>query len=285
MAKKGLGKGLNALFTENTVEIDLPEKGVTILKLTQVEPKEKQPRKSFDENALRELSQSILEHGIIQPILVRPTPEGYYQIIAGERRWRAARMAGLSEVPVIIKEYGDREAAEIALIENLQREDLNALEESQGYKMLMDDFNLSQEEVAARVGKSRPAVANSLRLLSLPETVKEFIKDGSLSAGHARAIITLGDRAVEASQTIKKRGLSVRETESLVKKIIESDKERKKPGNLQVDYMGPLENELSDILGRRVRVIGGRKKGRIEIEFYGLEDLRKLMETLGRPEL
>lgn len=256
MAKKigGLGKGLSAIFSENDTE---DNNEIQALKISQIEPNRSQPRRSFDEEALGELAESIREHGVLQPILVRPQIYGGYQIVAGERRYRASRMAGLSEIPAIVRELSDSETMQIALIENLQRRDLSPLEEAKGYKTLMDEYNFSQEEVARTVGKSRPAVANTLRLLSLPEDVKPLLEDGSLSAGHARAILSIEDEALatETAQKVVKEGLSVRETENLTKKLSKPKKAKKNASSpVKPPAFTEVELALSETMGTKVKV-------------------------------
>lgn len=256
MAKKigGLGKGLSAIFSENDTE---DNNEIQTLKISQIEPNRSQPRRSFDEEALGELAESIREHGVLQPILVRPQIYGGYQIVAGERRYRASRMAGLSEIPAIVRELSDSETMQIALIENLQRRDLSPLEEAKGYKTLMDEYNFSQEEVARTVGKSRPAVANTLRLLSLPEDVKPLLEDGSLSAGHARAILSIEDEALatETAQKVVKEGLSVRETENLTKKLNKPKKAKKNASSpVKPPAFTEVELALSETMGTKVKV-------------------------------
>jgi ParB family chromosome partitioning protein len=279
-SNKGLGKGLGALFG------DIPEESVEkspyqLLPIYKVEPNRNQPRQDFDEEELEALSESISVHGIIQPLTVRELPSGYYQIIAGERRWRAARMANLTEVPAVIIEADDKKAMELALIENLQRQDLNPVEEALGYRSLMEDYGLTQEEAAARVGKSRPAVANSLRLLNLSAEVLEKVRSGELSAGHARAVLSLKTekKQKEAAQKIIALGLSVRQAELLCKNM---DKEPVDPPDepLRVDYIGECEKTLSKQLGRGVKIVNGKRKGRFELEFYGQEDLQVLLDAL-----
>ena len=292
MLKKpsGLGRGLGALLGESAFMSDSePENGkMTMLPLTDVETNAGQPRKNFDPEALAELADSIREHGILQPLTVRKLDSGYYQIIAGERRWRAARMAGLDKVPVIVVEADDQTAAELAMIENLQREDLNPMEEAAGYRTLMDLYHMTQEEVSKRVGKSRSAVANALRLLDLSETVRVFVEEGKLTAGHARALIPLpSDLQEEAAKEVMEGGLSVRQTEQLAKM---KTAQRKKPEIVvkkemlddpnDIDYTTEAQKELSAKLGRGVRIVNGRKKGRIELDYYGLDDLNALLEAL-----
>ena len=283
MAKKGgLGTGLGALFGD-----DLPGRGLdeTKLPISKVEPRRDQPRYAFDEDALAELTESVRQYGVIQPITVRAIDGGYYQIIAGERRWRAARAAGLTEVPVRIIEADDRRAMELALVENLQREDLNPIEEARGFRTLMEDYGLTQEEAASSVGKSRPAVANALRLLSLTPAVLSLVEEGQLSAGHARALIPIRDEKMqlEAAETVIARGLSVRQTEALAARLAKAQsapKQEEEPSAVSVDYVREVERELENALGRKVKLVDGRKKGKIEIEFYGSEDREKLIENL-----
>ena len=278
--QKGLGRGLGALigdFEEESRE-NSPYK---LLPIQKVEPNKHQPRRDFDEEELQSLSESLATHGILQPLTVRELPSGYYQIIAGERRWRAARMAGLTEVPVVIMEADDQKAMELALIENLQRQDLNPVEEALGYQSLMDDFGLTQDDTAQRVGKSRPAVANALRLLNLPAEILVKVRDGSLSAGHARALLSLKPekKQLEAMQKILALGLSVRQAELLCKNMTR-EPAPEKPLTLQVDYIGECEKNLSKHLGRGVKIVNGKRKGRFELEFYGQEDLQNLLDAL-----
>ena len=285
MAKKGgLGAGLGALFGEEPVSAapQAPETD-TKLPISKVEPRSDQPRAIFDEDALAELSESIRQHGLIQPITVRPLDSGYYQIIAGERRWRAARAAGLEEVPVRIIEADDQQAMELALVENLQRQDLNPLEEARGYRTLMEDYGLTQEETAVSVGKSRPAVANALRLLTLSAPVLALVEQGALSAGHARALLPIRDAAAQKAlaDTVIAKHLSVRQTELLAARMAkEPKKQTSVPAALTVDYVKEAERELENALGRKVKLIDGKKKGKIEIEFYGADDREKLIENL-----
>ena len=279
-SNKGLGKGLGALlgdFDEETRE-NTPYK---LLPIHKVEPNRSQPRQDFDEEELQALSESLATHGILQPLTVRELDSGYYQIIAGERRWRAARMAGITEVPVVIIEADDKKAMELALIENLQRQDLNPVEEALGYQSLMSDFGLTQEETAQRVAKSRPAVANALRLLNLPTAILEKIRDGSLSAGHARALLSIKSekKQLEAMQKIIALGLSVRQAE-LICKNMDKAPAPVKPVTLAVDYVSECEKQLSKHLGRGVKIVNGKRKGRFELEFYGQEDLQVLLDTL-----
>lgn len=276
--KKGLGRGLDALFADNAVEEISPTSAVK-LSINDIEPNKNQPRKTFDEDALAELADSIAQHGIIQPLLVRPMPDGSYQLVAGERRWRAARKAGLTEVPVVIRELSDSETMELALIENLQREDLNPIEEAEGLKLLMDTYGLTQEEAAARVGCSRPAVTNALRLLSLPATVLELTRDGKISAGHARALLSFADQAqmLEVVELILKKGISVREVERLAKASSKGPKAEKTSVRRDI-FFDEVELALSDTLRRQVKVREdkGKDKGVIEVEFFDRDDLKKL---------
>ena len=277
---KGLGKGLAALLGDDVMESG-EEKNSLFLPISQVESCASQPRKQFDADALTDLADSIREHGIIQPLTVRKLQSGYYQIIAGERRWRAARMAGLSEVPAIVIEADDRKAMELAMIENLQREDLNPIEEAEGYQMLMSQYNMTQEETAQRVGKSRSAVANALRLLNLFPSVRAMVEDGRLSNGHARTLLPLAPEAQEkAAATIIKNDLSVRQTELLVKKLTAQPKEKPQKSGISVDYAEEAARELSSRLGRGCKIVSGRKKGRIELEYYGVDDLNDLIDAL-----
>lgn len=278
---KGLGKGLGALLGDFA---DEPQESSAyqIVPIYKVEPNRSQPRQNFDEEELQQLADSIAEHGVIQPLTVRQLPSGYYQIIAGERRWRASRIAGLSEVPVVIVEADDQKAMELALIENLQRQDLNPVEEALGYQVLIDDFGLTQEEAAKRVGKSRPAVANALRLLSLCPDVLEKLRSGELSAGHARAVLTLKTekKQMEAAQKIAALGLSVRQAELLCRNMSKEIPVPKEEPVLKVDYIAECEKSLSKHLGRGVKIVNGKRKGRFELEFYGQEDLQVLLDAL-----
>ena len=277
---RGLGKGLGALFGDEALRADTSE-NLHSLPISQVECNANQPRKRFDDEALEELADSIREHGILQPLTVRRLSTGYYQIIAGERRWRAARLAGLSEVPAIVIEADDRKASELALIENLQREDLDPIEEAEGYRKLMDSYQLTQEDVAARVGKSRSAVANALRLLGVCPEVRALLIDGKLSGGHARALLPLpAPRQKAAAQEIIAGGLNVRQTEALVKKLLAKPKTKKEEDAEAVNYTKLAASELGAKLGRGCRIVPGRKKGRIELEYYGTDDLNDLLDAL-----
>ncbi|HJB13480.1 MAG TPA: ParB/RepB/Spo0J family partition protein [Candidatus Oscillibacter excrementigallinarum] len=274
----GLGRGLGALLGDDVLKAETA--GSLYLPISQVESCSSQPRKHFDEAALAELSDSIRQHGIIQPLTVRKLASGYYQIIAGERRWRAARMAGLQEVPVIVMEADDRKAAELAMIENLQREDLNPMEEAAGFQALMEQHHMTQEEAAQRVGKSRSAVANALRLLNLTPPVAKLVEENKLSAGHARALLPLSPAFQEkAAEAVISGGLSVRQTEALAKRL-SAEKKDKPAAPAGVDYAAEAQKELSSKLGRGVRIVTGRKKGRIELEYYDLDDLNDLLEAL-----
>ena len=279
-SQKGLGKGLGALLGDFTEE-PLEKSAYQLLPIYKVEPNPDQPRQDFDEEELQALADSITVHGIIQPLTVREMPNGYYQIIAGERRWRAARMANLSDVPAVIIEADDKKAMELALIENLQRQDLNPLEEALGYQTLMNEYGLTQEEAAGRVGKSRPAVANALRLLGLCPEVQERVRKGELSAGHARAILQLKSekKQQEAAHKIVALGLSVRQAELLCKNMSKEPVPQKKEV-FAVDYVAECEKSLSKHLGRGVKIVNGKRKGRFELEFYGQEDLQNLLDAL-----
>ena len=280
--QRGLGRGLGALIDDYTVSEE--QGAVTKLPLQKVEPNPNQPRKQFDEEQLQALADSIAEHGLLQPLAVRDMG-GYYQIIAGERRWRACRLAGIEEVPVVIIEADERKVMELAMVENLQRQDLNPMEEAEGYYTLIHEFGLSQEQAAEKVGKSRPAVANALRLLSLTGELKDMVIDGRLSAGHARALLTLPSGKVQksAAQKIIALQLSVRQTESMCKRMLaelQTAEEEKAPAPLTVDYVGECEKLLTKQLGRKVKIVNGKRKGRFELEFYGQDDLQLLYETL-----
>ena len=281
--KGGLGKGLDALFLDNSTE----EKGGSVtVNINDIEPNRDQPRKDFDEEALRELADSIALHGVIQPLLVRPISDGGYQLVAGERRWRASRMAGLTEVPVFIREMSDRQVAEVALIENLQREDLNPLEEAKGYAQLMKDYSLTQEQVAKSVGKSRPAVANAMRILELPEEVLEYVRRGKLSAGHARTLLPLKDKEVllKLAGDIVLKGISVREAERIVKALLNPKKEKSPAKKAKRDpWYDECELAIKAELGRKAEIhVAKGNRGTIEIEFFSKEDLHGLLEALVR---
>jgi len=282
-SKGGLGMGLGAIFGEDYAAEQT--KDIATLPIMKVEPRKDQPRYRFDEVALEELAESIRQYGLIQPVTVRQLDGGYYQIIAGERRWRASRMAGLDEIPVRIIEADDKKAMELALVENLQREDLNPIEEARGYKTLMDEYGMTQEEASNAVGKSRPAVTNSLRLLALGESVMTLVEEGTLSAGHARALLPIkdADKQLAVAQEIINKHLSVRQTEALVSRLLktrEAPEKETDTAEIVVDYVKEVERDLENILGRKVKLVDNRKKGKIEIEFYGADDREKLIKNL-----
>lgn len=281
LREKGMGKGLGALLGDDfSVDFSAPS---STLPVSQIESCRGQPRKRFDPEKLEELAESIRQHGVIQPLTVRKLSSGYYQIIAGERRWRAARIAGLTDVPAVVIEADDRLAMELAMIENLQREDLNPIEEAQGFKALVETYGMTQEQAAASVGKSRSSVANSMRLLDLSEALSDLIMEGKLTAGHGRAILPLSPALrEEAAAAIMKSSLSVRQTEQLVKQLQgRKDKDEEvKPPPPKVDYVAEAEHSLSTRLGRACHISRGRKKGKIEIEYYGVDDLNDLLEAL-----
>ena len=272
--KGGLGKGLSAIFLEN----DNESAGSTVLPISEIEPNRSQPRHDFDEESLRELADSIAAHGILQPLLVRPRPEGGYQLVAGERRWRASRMAGLFEVPVVIREMTDSEMMQISMIENLQRENLNPVEEAMGYRVLMDEYGLTQEEISRSVGKSRPVIANALRILALPQEILDMLKSGDISAGHARALLGFSDKAEQLmiARSVKPKDLTVRDVEKLVK---DSQKPEKRELEISHEntFYGEVELALKEYLKRKVRVIAkGDRAGILQIEFYDDEDLAEI---------
>ena len=277
--KSGLGRGFDAIMHDNSVEDIATSASAVKVKLTDIEPNRDQPRKVFDESALNELAESIAQHGVLQPLLVRPMLDGSYQLVAGERRWRASRIAGLTEVPVVIRDLTDVQVAELALVENLQREDLNPIEEAFGYKELSNKFGYTQEEVSNIVGKSRSAVANALRLLNLPDDVQSFVNSGEISAGHARAILTASDEDYqkELAKLVIKEDLSVRETERLARNSKKSESQGKK-AKKRNPYYDEVELALSDVLGRKVKVTKSSKKGSLEIEFFDDDDLKKLLK-------
>ena len=279
--QKGLGRGLGALLGDFSSQQEA-ESGLKMLPLQRVEPNPNQPRQDFDPEALESLAESIRVHGVVQPLTVRETSDGYYQIIAGERRWRASRMAGLMEVPAVVIEADDATAMELALIENLQRQDLNPVEEALGYQSLIQDYGMTQDQAAQRVGKSRPAVANALRLLALSPEVLELVRSGELSAGHARAVLTLKDEKMqmEAAKKILALSLSVRQAETLCRNMAKAPKPEPEPQPLAVNYIAECEKTLSKSLGRGVKIVNGKRKGRFELEFYGQEDLQRLYEAL-----
>ena len=276
MKKRGLGKGLDAIFAENSIE---NRNSAVTIRIGEIERNKDQPRKDFNEESLQELADSIAVHGILQPLLVRPLSNGGYQIVAGERRWRAARMAGLTEVPAVVRELSDSEMAEIALVENLQREDLNPLEEAEGYGFLIDTYGLTQEEIAKAVGKSRPAVTNALRLLGLPQEVRAALAEGKISAGHARALLAFSSEGamLETLALIDGKGLSVRDVE----KMARAEKAEKPVRRVEkTTFMKETELVLKNRLGRKVSVSGSGKKGTIQIDFYGEDDLKELIKRL-----
>lgn len=277
--KSGLGRGFDAIFADNSVEDISTGNSSTKVKLLDIEPNREQPRKQFDEEALAELSDSIAQHGVLQPLLVRPMPDGGYQLVAGERRWRASRMAGLTEVPVVIRDLTDAQVAELALVENLQRENLNPLEEANGYKELSDKFGYTQEKISEIVGKSRPSIANALRLLNLPSDVQEMVSNGSLSMGHARAILSLPDDKMKTdlAKLVIANDLSVRETERIARNMVKEAPKSKK-AKKRNPYYDEAELALSEVLGRKVKITKSSKKGALEIEFFDDADLKKLLK-------
>lgn len=279
MSAKGLGRGLSALLGEQSVS---GQDGVVKLPLSKIYPNDAQPRRAFDEDALAQLSQSISQHGLITPIAVRRLSTGGYQIVAGERRWRACRMAGLFEVPAVILDADDKQILELALVENLQREDLNPFEQAEGFKALIDNFGLTQDEVASRMGKSRSAVSNSMRLLALPDEIKQMVCEGKLSEGHARTLLAAQDREImiTLAQKVIDYALNVRQTEQLVKNSISDKPEPQAKAKPEVDYAAELSKALSSVLGRKVNIIHGKNKGKIELEYYGLDDLEQLKKLL-----
>ena len=281
MAKKGgLGKGLDAIFYDNAREDDA---GAVEPSINDLEPNRTQPRQSFDDGAMTELADSIAQHGVLQPILVRPLLSGGYQIVAGERRWRASRMAGLTTVPAVIRDLTDSEVMQLALIENLQREDLKPLEEANGYKMLMDNFEFTQEEIAKTVGKSRPAITNALRLLNLPEDMQNMLERGEMTAGHARTLLSFKneDQMKAAARRVTMEGISVRELEKMAKRANEEKPEKAdKPAKRRIHYYDEAELALRDVLNRVVHISGTKKKAALTIEFYGEEDLKNLLYDL-----
>lgn len=281
-AKGGLGKGFGALLGESLMAGEGEESGVSTLPMTLIEPNSAQPRKNFDPEAMRELTHSIAMHGVVSPITVRRAGDGYYQIIAGERRWRAARSAGLTEIPALVIEADDKTVMELALIENLQRQDLNPIEEAQGYHSLMEEYGLTQEQVAERVGKSRPAVANALRLLSLPAEAQQMLADGTLSAGHARAVLAIKDESLRTHEALEKMaGMSVRQAEKFAKGLCRpAEKPKEQAAPFAADYSADLAVRLEGALGRRVRIEHGKTSGTVSLEFYGDEDLERLAEAL-----
>jgi len=286
MAEKRLGKGLVALFEENTIEIN--ERGsVHTLKINDVEPDKNQPRKAFDDEKLSELASSIKQHGVIQPIVVKPIEDGRYSIVAGERRWRAARRAGLLEIPVVIREYSDREIREISLIENLQREDLNPIEEATGYKNLIEEFSLKQEEVASIIGKSRPVIANAIRILSLPNEIIEMVKNNNITAGHAKALLSIENDAekINLAKKIEIDKLTVRDIEKFAeKKKKNTEKSEEETIEIVNIQLGEIILKIEENLSRKVKIIEKNGKGKIELEYYSQEDLSALVEFLSKDE-
>lgn len=289
MAKKGLGKGLGSLFEEHNIIDDIiakdpqPEGGITQIKLSLIEPNKNQPRKSFDEEKIEALANSIRENGLIQPVIITPTKNGMYKIVAGERRWRASKKAGLKEIPAVVRDYSEEQIAEIALIENLQREDLNPIEEALGYKTLLEEFNLTQELIGKRIGKSRSAVANSMRLLTLEDQIQKLLVSGDISSGHARAILSLEENELRLalSKRIIEDNLNVRQTEALAKQL-----QKKKPAKKPVKKSAydieieKIQNDLSSGLGTKVKITHTDKKGKIEIEYYGNDDLERILNLI-----
>ena len=295
MAKKGLGKGLDALFMSDLSAPDAPSAGVgeamsaagtSEIKITDIDPNKNQPRKLFYDDSLEELAESIRLHGILQPLALRRMPGGRFQIIAGERRFRAAKRAGLDTVPAVIVEADDKETAELALIENLQREDLNPVEEAEGFKTLMKEFGLTQEETAERLGKSRSSLANALRLLSLCDEALALLRDGKIDRGHAKVLLGISDKEkqAEAAEICAEKSLNVRQTEELVRRMNKSLLAPPETDNkeFEVDYVAALERDLAKSLGRKVRLIAGKKKGKIELEYYGNDDLERLISALNK---
>lgn len=282
--KRGLGTGLGALFGDDSLEDDLT--GALNIPIEKVEPRSDQPRSVFDQSTLQELADSIREFGMIQPITVRKLDSGYYQIIAGERRWRAARMVGLKDVPIRVIEADDKRSMELAMVENLQREDLNPIEEAKGFRTLIEDYGMTQEEASQSIGKSRSAIANSMRLLNLPPPVLAMVEDGDISAGHARALLTIREEAnqLRLATKVVEESLSVRQTENLANKFYQmSEKQEKQPETLvklDVNYLADTEKQLTAALGRRVTIKDNSKKGKIELEFYGSDDREALIDTL-----
>ena len=282
MAKKGLGSGLDTLFMDNTNDIQVKK----TLRTSEIEPNRDQPRKVFSDEAIAALADSIREYGVLQPILVRPLGTGMYQIVAGERRWRAARMLGLDEVPVNIKELSDLEAMQIAIVENLQRENLNPLEEASGYSELIEKFGMTQEKVAKLVGRSRSAVANAVRLLTLPESVQKMVESGNLSAGHARALLAFDDEEllISTAQKAAGGGLTVRQVEKIAQKSTEETPEKPASDTKIDNYFKEMEISLNETLGRKVKVDYGKNKGALILEFYDKDDLAELASTLAKEE-
>ncbi|MEM1486090.1 ParB/RepB/Spo0J family partition protein [Oscillospiraceae bacterium PP1C4] len=282
-AKGGLGKGLEALFVDNNTD----GASISTLSISEIEPNREQPRKLFESAALADLADSIKQYGVLQPLVVRPMPDGSYQLVAGERRWRAARMAGLSQVPVVIKELTDAQTMELALIENLQREDLNAIEEASGYRDLMEKFGLTQEQVSARVGKSRPVVTNAMRLLNLPSEVQAMVQNAQISAGHARSLLSFEDDDLirQTALDIVKKGLSVRQVESLTKKNKQEKSSPKVKNAWDNSYFAEVQLALSECLSRKIKIEGEGNKGKLIIEFYDEQDLKNIAAALEHGDL
>jgi len=288
--KRGLGKGLDALFqsidtfeNDNLNDKDTFNEGVLEISIYDIDPNPDQPRRNFDKESIQDLSKSIQEHGVVQPIIVKPSNKNRYTIVAGERRWRAAREAGLDSIPVIIRDFDDKEMLEIALIENLQREDLNPIEEAEGISSLIENYGLTQEQVAQRLGKSRPSIANSLRLLKLPDQVKKLLEEEKISTGHARALLALNSQTkiLELAQLIIEKRLSVRETENLIKKIKEKNKNKKRTDAFEKpSFILDLESRMEEYFGTRVTIQQGKKKGIIEIEYYSNDDLERIINMI-----
>lgn len=293
--KRGLGKGLESIFADNyspvekVATVSAKKEGISTIRISEIEPKADQPRKYFDEESLEQLSASISEHGLLQPIIVRESAGGFYQIIAGERRWRASKMAGLTEIPAIVMEADELKAAEVAIIENVQRDNLNAYEEAQAYSSLMNEFSLTQEEVAAKVNKSRSAIANTMRLLDLPDEVLELLKAGDISAGHARALLGLKDKEiiVDTAHKILIRSLSVRDTEALVKKLnkiyeasLKGEDENEVDDDLIVDYIKDLERKAMTLTGKQIKIQNKGKCRLVQIEYVDNEDLEDILVKL-----
>lgn len=289
MAKKGLGKGLGSLFDDNNIIDDIitqeapDNKGITTVSISSIEPNKKQPRRQFDKEKIDALANSIKENGLIQPIIVTPSKNGMYKIVAGERRWRASKKAGIKEIPAVIREYSDEKIAEIALVENLQREDLNPIEEALGYKTLLEEFNLTQELVSKRIGKSRSAIANSMRLLSLEDQIQKLLISGEISSGHARAILSVDDNELRLalSKRIIEDSLNVRQSESLAKQLQKKKPPSKPSKKSAYDIeLENIQNTLSSNLGTKVKISHTDKKGKIEIEYYGNDDLERILKLI-----
>lgn len=287
MAKKGLGKGLDVFFTSSSADEPIPSApsspGETEVRICDIDPNKDQPRKLFFDDSLEELAESIRVHGILQPLALRLRENGRYQIIAGERRFRAAKRAGLTSVPAVIIDADDKEVAELALIENLQREDLNPVEEAEGIKALLDEYELTQEQAAERLGKSRSTLANAMRLLSLSDGALAYLREGKIDKGHAKVILGLPkEKQEEAAAIVSENNLNVRQTEALIKRMLSPEKEPDKKDEVKVDYIAALERDLTKTLRRKVRLVHGKRRGRLEIEYYGNDDLDLLIKALGK---